>query len=66
MSQALILTGGVLWIVVILTMAGYSSVLAGSRNWRAATAGYVCTLFVLLLGVMAIENARYWAQTWVW
>lgn len=66
MSEGFILVGGIVWAFVIITTVGYSSVLLGAKKWQAGTVGYACALFVATLGVLAIQNAPYIAQTWVW
>ena len=66
MSDVLILVGGVGWVFTILVMLGYSSVLFGAKKWEAGLVGFACTIFVVTLGVLAIGNAPYIAQTWVW
>lgn len=62
----MILVGGVAWVFVIITLAGYSSVLLGAKRWQAGAVGFTCTAMIIALGVVAIMNAPYIAQTWVW
>ena len=66
MGQALILVGGVAWILVVLTLSGYSAVLFRARQTHAAMVSFACTVMLVTLGVLCIQNAPYWAATWVW
>ena len=66
MGEVLILFGGVAWILVVLTLSGYSTVLARAKQWHAASVGLACTIMLITLGIVCLQNAPYWARTWVW
>ena len=66
MGQALILLGGVSWVLILLTLAGYSAVLFRARQTQAALVAFGCTVMLATLGVVCLQNAPYWAATWVW
>ena len=66
MSEFLVLVGGIAWVFIVMTLAGYSSVLVVAKRWEAGIVGFACTIMIIALGVLAIIYAPYIAQTWVW
>lgn len=64
MSETLILVGGIAWALIVITTVGYSSVLLGAKRWEAGLVGFACSVMLVVLGVVVIQNAPYIAQAW--
>lgn len=64
MSETLILVGGIAWALIVITTVGYSSVLLGAKRWEAGLVGFACSVMLVVLGVVVIQNAPYIAQSW--
>lgn len=57
MAEALILVGGMMWLAVLIVMAGYTIILAAAKDHKAMFVSLTCTVFVLFLGTWGIVYA---------